>query len=334
MENNVDLKTYNTFGLSCTAKDLFHVRNEQDLSELHELYCHRRVVVLGMGANTVFVDKNFDGVVARIENKGTKIVAQDDKSVLIEVCAGENWDEFVEFATQRGYCGVENLAGIPSSVGAVPVQNVGAYGAEVKDVIHSVCVFDLKTGKQFDRDNVSCKFAYRESVFKHQEGNLLIWKVRFKLSKVFVANLSYKALKDKVSQDNISDLSAKKIASVVRQIRESKLPDYKVLGNVGSFFRNPVVEGSVLEKIEKTYPDIVAFRDKDKYKLSAAYLIEHCGYKGKRIGNVGMHDKQALVMVNYGGATGEEILSLARQIQQSVYQTFGVDLQIEAHIIL
>ncbi len=333
MEYNIDLKPYNTFGLNCKAKEFIRLKTKEDLDLLHKEYEKQRILLLGLGANMVFVNKEFDGVVAKLENKGININEEDERKVIVEVEAGEEWDSFVDWACERGLSGVENLAGIPSSVGAAPVQNIGAYGMEVKDTIVYVTVFDLKENRFISFNNEECNFAYRNSIFKYQEGNLLIWKVGFCLSKAFSPNINYKALEDKLNKEDIHSLSPKLIAQKVREIRNEKLPDYRVLGNVGSFFKNPVIEKQLYEQLLKDYKDIVAFDSGENKKISAAWLIEQCGYKGKQINNVGMHNRQALVMVNYGGASGEDVLSLAHDIQAKVKEKFDIDLNIEAHII-
>lgn len=333
MEYNIDLKPYNTFGLNCKAKEFIRLKTKEDLDLLHKEYEKQRILLLGLGANMVFVNKEFDGVVAKLENKGINIKEEDERKVIVEVEAGEEWDSFVDWACERGLSGVENLAGIPSSVGAAPVQNIGAYGMEVKDTIVYVTVFDLKENRFISFNNEECNFAYRNSIFKYQEGNLLIWKVVFCLSKAFLPNINYKALEDKLNKEDIHSLSPKLIAQKVREIRNEKLPDYRVLGNVGSFFKNPVIEKQLYERLLKDYKDIVAFDSGENKKISAAWLIEQCGYKGKQINNVGMHNRQALVMVNYGGASGEDVLSLAHDIQAKVKEKFDIDLNIEAHII-
>lgn len=333
MEYNIDLKPYNTFGLNCKAKEFIRLKTKEDLDLLHKEYEKQRILLLGLGANMVFVNKEFDGIVAKLENKGINIKEEDERKVIVEVEAGEEWDSFVDWACERGLSGVENLAGIPSSVGAAPVQNIGAYGMEVKDTIVYVTVFDLKENRFISFNNEECNFAYRNSIFKYQEGNLLIWKVGFCLSKAFSPNINYKALEDKLNKEDIHSLSPKLIAQKVREIRNEKLPDYRVLGNVGSFFKNPVIEKQLYEQLLKDYKDIVAFDSGENKKISAAWLIEQCGYKGKQINNVGMHNRQALVMVNYGGASGEDVLSLAHDIQAKVKEKFDIDLNIEAHII-
>lgn len=333
MEYNIDLKPYNTFGLNCKAKEFLRLRTEEDLDLLQSEYGKQTILFLGFGANVVFVDNEFGGLVAKLENKGIDVKEEDKNFCFVEVEAGQTWDDFVDWACERGLSGVENLAGIPSSVGAAPVQNIGAYGMEVKDSITYVVVFDLKENKFITIKNEECNFAYRNSIFKYQEGNLLIWKVGFCLKKNFTPNINYKALEEKIKKENIVSLTPKLIAQKVREIRNEKLPNFNVLGNVGSFFKNPVIEKHQYELLKKDYKDIVAFDSGEKKKISAAWLIEQCGYKGKRIGNIGMHDRQALVMVNYGGASGEDVLHLAHQIQKNVKEKFNIDLNIEAHLI-
>lgn len=332
MEHNIELKPYNTFSLDCKAKEFLRIEKERDLSFLHKEYGKKKILFLGLGANIVFVGKEFDGLVVKLENKGISVKEEDKEKVIVEVGAGEVWNDFVDWACEKGLSGIENLSGIPSSVGAAPVQNIGAYGMELKDSLEYVVVFDLEENRFMTLKNEDCCFSYRNSVFKYQKGNLLIWKVGFRLSKEFKPNLTYKGLQERLFSKG-QTLSPKLVAQTVRQIRDEKLPDYKVLGNVGSFFKNPVITRQHYQRLLSEFPDIVAFDSGMDKKISAAYLIEKCGYKGKQIKNVGMHSRQALVMVNYGKATGSDVLYLAKEIQKSVKEKFDIDLNIEAHII-
>jgi UDP-N-acetylmuramate dehydrogenase len=235
---------------------------------------------------------------------------------------------------KKGLSNIENLAAIPGTVGAAPVQNIGAYGQEAKDSIVSCLVFDMTTKTFSWIDNKDCHFDYRYSIFKYQKGNLVIWKVRFLLNKHFSVNTSYKALKEELDKvEDKSMITPSFVAKKVTEIRDNKLPDPRVLGNVGSFFKNPIIPQEQYEKIRQHYPNIVSFQAKDGVKISAGWLIEQCGYKGKRVGKVGMSERQALVMVNYGEATGKEIISFANAIIDSVKNMFNIQIQIEAHLV-
>lgn len=333
MEYNFNLKDLNTFHLDCTAKEFLRLRNDEDLQHLHNIYGKEKIFVLGGGANTVFACEYFDGVVAKVENKGFSIVKEDQDNITLEVAGGEIWKDFVLWSCEKGYCGVENLAAIPGSVGAAPVQNIGAYGAEAKDCITEVLVYDMSKDSFRWFSNRECEFAYRYSCFKYQEGNLLIWKVRFSLKKHFTPNISYKALKDKLENMPQESVTPMLIAKMVTEIRDSKLPNPDVLGNAGSFFKNPVISTEQYERLKNFYPDIVAFDDEKGKKISAGWLIEQCGFKGRRVGNVGMHEKQALVLVNYGGATAEELINFAYAVIDNVKNRFDIELCPEAHII-
>ena len=333
MEYNFNLKEYNTFHLNCVARDFLRIKQESDLEYLHSIYNKEKIFVLGGGANTLFASDYFDGLVAKIENKGKTIVEENENEIVVEVASGENWSDFVFWACKNNYCGLENLSTIPGSVGAAPVQNIGAYGSEAKDTIKEVLVYDLEANTFSWLKNEDCNFAYRYSCFKYQKGNLIIWKVRFLLQKHFTLNDSYKALKEKIKTKEEKIKTAEEIAETVKEIRDSKLPDHNILGNAGSFFKNPIITGEQYKKIKIQYPDIVAFDDANGVKISAGWLIEKCGLKGKRFGNVGMHEKQALVLVNYGNATGKELIVFANKVIDTVKDKFGIQLDIEAHII-
>lgn len=333
MKYDIDLSRYNTFGLHCVAKKFLIVANNEDLQELAKLYQNNEVFILGTGANTVFAEEKCDKIVAKVENLGKKIVEENEEYILLEVASGENWDDFVSWATMKNYSGLENLAGIPSSIGATPIQNIGAYGMEVKNIIDYVICFDLKQNQWVNLTKQECKFGYRDSVFKHTEKNLVIWKVGFRLNKKFTPNIDYKDIKNKIETEKVEHLTPQIIAQTIRQIRNNKLPDYKILGNVGSFFKNPIISLEQYLDLKKSFPNIVAFDERKNKKISAAWLIEQCGYKGKRIGNVGMHSTQALVMVNYGSAKGKEVIGLANEIKESIKQRFNINLEIEANII-
>ena len=332
--SNFNLKPLNSFGLNSTAKTLISIDNEDDLLYIDEDYLRTRNLILGGGSNTVFVNDFFDGNIILIRNKGISIVEEEDDFVIIDAYSGEVWNDVVNFCAERNWWGVENLAAVPGNVGAVAVQNIGAYGQELKDSFLECLTYNPINKVWKTYQNKDLDFGYRYSIFKYQKSIEIIWKVRLKLSKVKVINDSYSAIKDKIEKDNINISSPMQMCQLVTQIRNSKLPNPKLLGNCGSFFKNPIVHNSHFELLKKDYPSIPSFDSEKGEKLAAAWLIEQCGWKGRRVGNVGMHDKQALIMVNYGNAKGEEILCLAQDIVESVINKFNVKLEKEVHIIL
>jgi UDP-N-acetylmuramate dehydrogenase len=335
IEKDIDIKEMTTFGLSCKAKEMMRIKTEEDIITLADRYKEKeKIYILGGGSNSVFCEEEYNGMVAKIENKGVEKISEDDDKVIMEVSAGEVWKDFVIDCCKKGLSNIENLAAIPGTVGAAPVQNIGAYGQEAKDSIVSCLVFDMNTKTFSWIDNKDCHFDYRYSIFKYQKGNLIIWKVRFLLSKHFTINTSYKALKEEIDKvEDKNTITPSFVAKKVTEIRDKKLPDPRVLGNVGSFFKNPIIPQEQYEMIRQHYPNIVSFQAKDGVKISAGWLIEQCGYKGKRVGKVGMSERQALVMVNYGEATGKEIISFANAIIDSVKNMFNIQIQIEAHLV-
>lgn len=334
MEYNKSLKEYNTFGLDCTAKEYVEFANEDDLPLIKDLFArYGELLILAGGSNTVFKDSSFEGCVLRVCNKGIEVLEEDENEIVLRVAAGEVWREFVLWACKKNYCGLENLAAIYGTVGAAPVQNIGAYGAQVADYIEWVESFDMSNGEIKRFYAKDCQFDYRFSRWKKDNKNELICYVAFRLKKAFTPQLSYSAISQSISEEEAKNLTAERMCEIITEIRNSKLPDVKTLGNVGSFFKNPTVSKAEFERLKQKDENIVWFEDKNGVKLSAAYLIQSCGFKGKRFGNVGMHAKQALVLVNYGQATGEEIHNFAKHVIDTVKQTFDVDLEIEAHIV-
>ena len=340
VEHNIDLKPYNTLNLESIAENFCTIASQEDLKDFAILYKRYKqefpknnVFILGGGSNTIFKNDITKSFVAKIETKGIKIISETNDDILIEACAGEVWRDFVVFCCQKNYCGLENLAAIYGTVGASPVQNIGAYGQEVKNLIDSVLVYDLDKGEFITYSNKDCKFSYRNSIFKYQKGNLLIWKVTFKLKKHFSLNSSYKAVKEIFKDCDKSLISPMTVVEKITCIRNKKLPNPKEFGNVGSFFKNPVITMEHFEKLKHFYPDIIAFDDNGGKKISAAWLIEKCGFKGKRCQGVGMHDKQALVLVNYSATSAEDIIAYAKAVTDLVKNTFEIDLQMEPHIV-
>jgi UDP-N-acetylmuramate dehydrogenase len=349
IKKNYNLTALNTFGIKTQADFFCEIESEKDLAELLKLpeFKNNKKLFLGGGSNILFTE-NFKGIVILNKIKGIEIIKENEKEILIKVMGGENWNDLVNFVVGRGYWGIENLALIPGSVGASPVQNIGAYGVELKDVLEKVEAFDLQSSEKRIFSNSECEFGYRESVFKNKlKGKYFISAIILKLQKNKDQKLEYKILKDYVEKNNLKIESPKDVSQIVSEIRRSKLPDPKILGNAGSFFKNVFVTENKLEELRKLYPEIPSFQEGEIIKIPAGWLIEQCGphqggtsprqggtsWKGYREGRVGVHEKQALVLVNHGGATGEEIKNLAFQIIDSVYQKFGLKLTPEVNLI-
>jgi UDP-N-acetylmuramate dehydrogenase len=337
---NTNLKPYNTFGVEVKASHLFVLNQPSDLMELPHMPGFRemsghpgRILVLGQGSNILFTD-DFDGFILKNEIGGTEIIGEDESSVTVEAGAGVIWNDFVDFAVSRDWWGIENLALIPGTAGAAPVQNIGAYGAEAADVIMSVSAFSLETGKMIVLENNDCRFGYRDSIFKHSLKNrAVISSVVFRLSKKARPRLEYSGVREELKRWGASDPSASDIAEAVAAIRRSKLPDPAVLGNGGSFFKNPVVSESVSQRLKEAYPLMPLHRQGEYYKIPAGWLIEQAGWKGYRSGDAGCYEKQSLILVNYGRATGRDLLSLADRITGSVSSMFGIVLEREVNVI-
>lgn len=332
---NYDLTKLNTFGISAEARFFVEIKNEQDLMELFKApeFKDNEKLFLGGGSNILFT-KDFEGIVILNKLKGIEIKSEDSDTVLIKAMGGEWWNDLVLFAVERELWGIENLSLIPGTVGATPVQNIGAYGVELKDTLEKVEAYEIKTGDKKVFSCAECEFGYRDSIFKNKlKGQYFIGAVILKLSKKPNKNIRYKALQEYLDKNRIEIKNVKDISNAVAEIRRSKLPDPKVIGNAGSFFKNVFVPAEKLKELLEKYPDMPHFEEDGLVKIPSGWLIEQCGWKGKRLGNVGVHEKQALVLVNYGGATGEEIKNLAYQIIDSVYQKFGLKLTPEVNLI-
>jgi UDP-N-acetylmuramate dehydrogenase len=336
ISENTSLRKFNTFGIDVSTRYYGAFSSLEHLEEwrMMPVMKNREVLILGGGSNILFT-KNFDGVVLHNQLKGVELVDEDDNHFYVKAAAGEVWDSFVRTCVKNDWAGVENLSLIPGSVGAAPMQNIGAYGVEIKDVFHSLNAFHLKEGKIRTFSLEECKFGYRESVFKSSEkGQWIILSVTFKLLKRPVLRTNYGAIQQELDKLRPDRLSIRDISKAVINIRTSKLPDPSKLGNAGSFFKNPLVSLELANKIKSEYPDAPVFPiDTTQAKLAAGWLIEKCGWKGKVVGNCGMHKDQALVLVNYGGASGTEILQVAEEVQTSVTEAFGVQLEKEVNII-
>lgn len=337
ISENVDLFPFNTFHIHAIARYFVTIRNLQDARKVFtsELFQSNRHLILGGGSN-VLLTRDFDGVVVKNELTGISVVDETDETIRLKVNSGENWHRFVLYCVDHGYGGVENLSLIPGTVGAAPMQNIGAYGVEIREVISKVEGVDLKTGlvRVFDRDE--CAFGYRESVFKHElKDRYFISSVTLSLTKKdHRFNVSYGAIKDVLKEKNVTELSLQAISDAVIAIRSSKLPDPAVIGNAGSFFKNPSVEPTFFAPLKDRYPDIPSFPGENGLvKIPAAWLIEQCGWKGKTLDSIGVHKFQALVLVNYGGGEGKNIWQLAMDIQSSVNEKFNIRLQPEVNVI-
>ncbi len=337
-QQNYSLKNYNTFGIEVYAQYFSAFSSFEELDILFSNYksqtTNHKLLILGGGSNILFT-KNYDGLVLKNDVTGVVTINEDNENVYLKTGAGENWNQFVMYCIENNLSGVENLSLIPGNVGASPMQNIGAYGVEIKDVFHSLDAFHLAEKKMYTFTSNDCEFNYRESIFKKRyKDEFVIMNVTFKLSKQPVFNISYGAIKQELEKMNIHNLSIKAISQAVIKIRSSKLPDPKVTGNAGSFFKNPEVDKQKYDFLKTNYAQIPGYLlDSGKIKVAAGWLIEQCGWKGFRRGDAGCHADQALVLVNYGHATGGEIYDLSEKIKQSVKQKFDIDLEREVNII-
>ncbi|MGV3630566.1 MAG: UDP-N-acetylmuramate dehydrogenase [Bacteroidota bacterium] len=333
ISENVDLKPFNTFGIEAKAAQFARFRSVDELKE-NLASPDKPLFILGGGSN-ILLTQDLEALVLKNEIKGIEILEKANDSVLIRVGAGEVWHEFVLFCVQNGYAGIENLSLIPGNVGASPMQNIGAYGVEVKDVICEVEAFELE-GRQVHRfSNAECEFGYRESVFKRAlKGKYVITHVTFKLSASPKINTTYGAIESELKSRGITKPTIKDVSDAVIAIRQSKLPDPKQIGNAGSFFKNPVVEQAVYDNIRADHPNVPSYpAEAGKVKVPAGWLIEQAGWKGRTFDNYGVHKNQALVLVNYGGATGQQIRDLSSMILEDIKNKFGVELEREVNII-
>lgn len=338
IEQNISLKPYNTFGIDVNAKWFAQFNNADELEDLltnlQSPASNLQPLILGGGSN-ILLTKDFNGMVLKNDVMGIEKIKEDEEHVYLKVGAGENWHKFVMYCIDNNLAGVENLSLIPGNVGASPMQNIGAYGVEMKEVFHDLEAMHLqdKRAQMFSVND--CGFGYRESVFKKKyKGQFAILTVTFRLNKHPKFNTSYGAIEQELEKMRVHDLSIKAISQAVINIRSSKLPDPAVIGNAGSFFKNPTVTASFFDGLKKQFPSIVAYKvGDDAFKLAAGWLIEQCGWKGIRKGDAGCHAKQALVLVNYGNATGQEIYDLSQEIVESVREKFGVTLEREVNII-
>ncbi len=335
IKQNFDLTSYNTFGISACAKYFASLENENDIRELWqtEEFKSNQKLFLGGGSNTLFT-ADFDGLVILNSLKGIEVINENEEFVWVKSYTGEVWHSLVLYAVERNLWGIENLAYIPGSVGGAPMQNIGAYGVEIKETLVDLEAYDVLTGEKKVFTNTECKFGYRDSVFKQElKAKYFISAITLKLSKTEKKNTTYKILAEYLKTNHIEVESPKDISDAVTAIRKSKLPDPKVIGNAGSFFKNVFISREKKEELFLLYPDIPFFEEDGRIKIPSGWLIEECGWKGRRVGNVGVHDKQALVLVNYGGATGLELKDLSQKIIADIFQKFKIELMPEVNMI-
>ncbi|BDD09578.1 UDP-N-acetylenolpyruvoylglucosamine reductase [Fulvitalea axinellae] len=336
IKENVSLKDLNTFGINASAKCLAEVSSGEALSELllsNDEFREIPKVVLGGGSN-ILLTKDVDALVLLNEIKGIEIQKEDEEITEVKVAGGEDWHGFVLWAVERNLGGVENMALIPGKIGTAPIQNIGAYGAELKDVFVSAEAVDLATGESRVFNAQECRFGYRDSIFKREaKGKYFIVSVTVRLSKKPKLNVSYGAIRSVLEEKGIVEPKVKDVCEAVMEIRKSKLPDPAKIGNGGSFFKNPSVTKEVFDKLSESFPERPFYKNSDgTFKIPAGWMIEMCGWKGKRDGDAGVHDKQALVLVNHGNASGKNILDLSRKIQDSVFEKFGIRIEPEVNV--
>lgn len=336
IEKNVSLKKYNTFGIDVMAEHFATFENTDQLHELLEadVYKKNKPFILGGGSNILFT-KNVDRPVLLNRIKGIELMGEDDTHFYVKANAGEIWHEFVMHCIKNDYAGVENLSLIPGNVGASPMQNIGAYGVEIKDVFHSLEAFHIREKLVKIFDLTDCAFGYRESVFKRaQKDEWVILNVTFKLNKRAVFKTEYGAIQEELDKMSLEKMTIQAVSKAVINIRTSKLPDPKKIGNAGSFFKNPTVPLIIANALKSEYPEMPMFPvDEQVAKIPAGWLIEKAGWKGKNRGTHGVHDKQALVLVNYGGATGNEIYEISSAIVADIHSKFGIELEREVNIL-
>lgn len=332
VHENFSLKNYNTFGLNIIANKFSAFSSIKDLESF---FPHSEPwFILGGGSNILFT-KNFEGTVLHNEIKGIEKIKEDENHVWVKVGAGEVWHDFVLHCIENNWAGIENLSLIPGTVGASPIQNIGAYGVEVKDVIESVSAFHIASLKIQSFSNNDCEFGYRDSIFKRDlKGQYVITEVIYRLNKQADFNIKYGAIQQILDENGVTELSIKAISDAVIQIRQSKLPDPKEIGNSGSFFKNPEIPTNQFDELKKTFPNIVGYPVSEKItKVPAGWLIDNAGWKGKRFGDIGVHTKQALVLVNYGDGEGEKIKELAYEIKADIFEKYGVEINPEVNIL-
>jgi len=332
--NSKSLLNYNTFKIDAYADLFTEIKNQKDIIEIlkNESLHKKEILILGGGSN-ILLTKNITGLVIHNQIKGIQIIEENKETVVVEVGSGEEWDNFVNWSTKNNFYGVENLSLIPGSVGAAPIQNIGAYGTELKNVFLKLEAINLKTKEIIIFKKNECEFGYRDSIFKKKFKNkFIITKVWFQLSKIQNINTNYKALKTEIERLKLKNPTSQEIRSIIIDIRNSKLPKPREIGNAGSFFKNPIIQQQQLHTLQQTYPNIPFFK-KTEIKIPAAWLIENANWKGYKNSTCGVYEKHALVIINHNKANGQDILMLANKIKQSVYQKFNITLEEEVLII-
>ena len=337
IKENVSLKPYNTFGVEAIAK-YFAVASNQD--EVREILNwtkenNQKILLLSGGSNMLIVN-DWDGLALKIEMHGIEIVESNEDEAIVKVNSAEVWNDFVQWCIERDLGGLENLSLIPGRAGTAPIQNIGAYGVEIKDTMTELTALEIATGQLRTFTNEQCKFGYRDSVFKNElKGQYLIMDVSFKLTKKnHKLHTEYGAIRNELAQMGIDKPTIKDVAQAVIKIRQSKLPDPKKIGNSGSFFKNPVIDQKLFDELKLKFPEIVGYPSgDDKVKVAAGWLIENAGWKGKRFEDAGVHKDQALVLVNYGNATGKEIYDLSEKIIQDIFEKYNIHLEREVNVI-
>ncbi|EJT83423.1 UDP-N-acetylenolpyruvoylglucosamine reductase [Pseudomonas putida S11] len=331
-QEQVSLKPYNTFGIDVKARYFTQAHDDQEvrLALAQAKQSGVPVLVIGGGSN-LLLTRDIDALVLHMASRGRRVLSDDGERIVVEAEAGEPWHPFVQWALAQGYCGLENLSLIPGTVGAAPMQNVGAYGVEIKDMFVGLTALDRETGELRDFGLAECAFGYRDSLFKRNPGRWLILRVRFALSRTLQAHLDYGPVRQRLAEQGVTEPTAQAISEAICSIRREKLPDPAELGNAGSFFKNPVVSAELVERIRAQNPGVVAYPQADgQVKLAAGWLIEQAGWKGHREGDAGVHRLQSLVLVNYGQASGAQMHALARRIQADILERFGVELEMGA----
>jgi UDP-N-acetylmuramate dehydrogenase len=335
IKNNISLKPYNTFGIDVTAKHFVSISNIKDLETILALKEYPEKLIIGGGSN-ILLTKDYNGLVIHINIKGIELIDEDENTVTIKASAGENWHEFVKYCINHGFGGIENLSLIPGNVGTAPIQNIGAYGVELKDTFVSCEAISLESLAFQTFTKNDCKFDYRNSIFKQEAKNkFIITSVNFKLTKKkHKLNINYGAISSELEAMNVSHPTIKDVSNAIIKIRESKLPNPKDIGNSGSFFKNPVITKLQYQKLTKNFEDLPSYKvSENLVKVPAGWLIDKAGFKGKRFGEYGVHKNQALVLVNYGNAKGTDILNLSKLIQKTVKRLFGISIEAEVNIL-
>lgn len=335
IHQNFSLKNYNTFGIEAKAKQFVAVHTLDQLKSVLEHHKNDKKFILGGGSN-MLLTQDIDALVIHVDLKGKKVLKEDENFVWVESNAGENWHEFVLWTIEQDFGGLENMSLIPGNVGTTPVQNIGAYGAEIKDTFVSCDAMNIETHEIKTFTKSECNFGYRESIFKHEaKDKFIITSVVFKLTKCnHKISVEYGDIKAELAKNNITNPTIKDVSNAVIAIRQSKLPNPKELGNSGSFFKNPVISKVEFLKVQEKFPDVKYFEiSETEVKVPAGWLIEHAGLKGYRNGDAGVHKNQALVLVNYGNATGQDILNLSKYVQKTVFDKYGIAIEAEVNVI-